>query len=112
MAKVLPWGSERRDEERRRLHHAFPLNVVRDETGESITCQLQDLSPEGLCVLVREQLAPGTKLRFVTLKRDFHLEVAWCEASGPKDLRCGLSLTDKDDMRELFAGFLSDRSVV
>ena len=112
MTKVLPWGKERREEGRKRPDHAMPLNVVRDSDKKSIACRLHDLSADGLCVLVKEAIAPGTRVRFRTLKREFLLEVAWCDPVGPKDLRCGLTLTDKEDMRQLFAGFLGNRSAV
>lgn len=112
MSKVLPWGQERREEGRKRPAHALPLNVVHDSDSKPIACQLHDLSADGLCVLVKEPIAPGTRVRFVTLKREFVLEVAWCDAKGTKELRCGLALTDKEDMSQLFQGFLGDRSAV
>ncbi len=112
MSKVVPWGKERREEGRKRPAHALPLNVVRDADNQPITCRLHDLSADGLCVLVKEPIALGTRVRFVTLKREFMLEVAWCDAKEAKEIRCGLSLTDKEDMSQLFQGFLSDRSAI
>lgn len=111
MAKVLPRENDRREEPRRRLQQVFPMNVLREDDGQSITCQLQDLSAEGLCVLVKAPLPPGTRLRFVTLKREFLLEVVWCEKSADSQLHCGLALQDEKDMQILFAGFLADQTV-
>lgn len=100
-------ATERREEGRLSPGHVLPLSVVRDADNHRVACRLHDLSSDGMCVWVREPLATGTRVRFVTLKREYLLEVAWCDPAGAKELRCGLALAENEDMSQLFSGFLS-----
>ena len=67
-------ATERREEGRLKPGHVLPLSVVRDADNRRVACRLYDLSADGLCVWVREPLAAGTRVRFVTLKREFLLD--------------------------------------
>ena len=101
-------SNERRDANRYEVETLLPVKMVRGDTEADLVCRVLDLSPDGLCVLLKESVQEGARLRFVTLKREFSFDVAWCrsEPAPSRDFRCGLALVGPDDeLKALFAGF-------
>lgn len=87
----------RRDESRRTIAITLPLSIVEAGSGEALACRLEDVSPDGIGVIVDRKIAKGTRLEFVTLRTRFALEVAWCDATEQGNgFRCGLRLANPE----------------
>jgi hypothetical protein len=104
--KLSAAQAERRDEGRREVGTVLPVHMQDAATGKDLRGRIHDVSPEGLCVMVRDPLVAGTAVVLVTLKDRYLFRVAWCLPDVGREYRCGLTLDqDRPEGNDLQAVF-------
>lgn len=108
---AAPLPDERRDRERHLLYTTIPVQMTLGRSGEWVSCQIDDVSSEGLGVLTQRRLEIGTLVVFATLNGTYRFEVAWCRDAGAREFRLGLRLTEEGvDLKTLFSRIIETRS--
>ena len=102
---------ERSGGDRESLVTLLPVSLeVERVKGEksSISGCLFDVSVEGLCVLLREDLPEGATATLVTLNGRIAFVVAWVQKDSDRAYRCGLRLAQEHgDLRDLMTRYIS-----
>lgn len=99
-------SSERRHTDREQLPTLLPVSLlVRTAQGErQVSGCLFDVSAEGLCLILREDLVEGASASLVMLNERVALRVAWSHKDAERAFRCGLRSIDPGlDLRRLFS---------
>lgn len=112
-----PKGSitDRRGSDREQLYALMPVSlIVKSARGgeRMVSGCLYDVSAEGLCLIVREELAESSGATLVTLDERIPFVIAWVHKDADRAFRCGLRLVGSDrDLRQLFSSSISRRAV-
>ena len=108
--KLVTDKDERRDSGRHQIHSLMPIKMHVADTQELFPCRIDDVSSEGLGILAKRRLDPGTAVVFETLGRSYRFIVAWCRDAERREYRCGLTLIEEGvNLETLFSGFLGTR---
>lgn len=110
MTKVKDVGSERRLNDRESVQTLLPVSLEVEGRAQSVSACLYDVSPEGLCLILREEMPIGTTATLVTLHERITFTVAWVEKDAERVYRSGLKLAvSRPDLRDLVSSHLSPR---
>lgn len=98
---------ERRISERRKLTGLLPGRLIIENTSQELECRPVDISVNGLGIVARKELDPGTTLLLVIQDRSIPLMIAWGQPDfGKQDMmRYGLVTLEPTD--DLLATFIS-----
>lgn len=102
-------GSERRYNDREQLPTLLPVSLIvsSSEGRRQVSGCLFDVSAEGLCLILREDLAEGATASLLILGDRVDLRVAWSHRDAERAYRCGLRSVDPDrNLRLLFSSRL------
>src|SRR5437870_711645 len=98
----------RRGTERASVAALLPVSLTVDgENGAGaaarhVTGCVFDVSEDGMCVILREELATGSAVTLLTLHERLPLVVTWVTKDADRAYRCGLSLSGSTrDLRTL-----------
>lgn len=96
---------ERRISERRKLTGLLPGRLIVDHSSQELECRPVDISVNGLGIVTRKELDPGTTLTLMIQDRSIPLMIAWGQPDfGKQDMmRYGLvTLEPTDDLMAIF----------
>ena len=68
----------RRKTPRRSVITLLPVSMIDTISQESLCCQVDDVSKDGLGILTDTELEIGRRLMLVTLREQFPFVVTWC----------------------------------